>query len=104
MGEQLMWSLLPHVPHVSFLIAESKTVVEYKKYIIIIDDRSIVIADLEHFALKEIIHRRSLPCLFSTLSCLISKVNLRLHIRMLFASTAVPSAYASTLSLLALLG
>lgn len=95
-----MWSLLPHV---RFLIGESKTVVEYKKYIIIIDDRSIVIADLEHFALKEIIHR-SLPCLFSTLNCLISKVNLRLHIRMLFASTAVPSAYASTLSLLALLG
>lgn len=96
-----MWSLLPHV---SFLIGESKTVVEYKKYIIITDDSSIVIADFEHFALKKIICRRGLPCLFSTLNCLINKVNLMLHICVLLASTAVPSTYASALSLVALLG
>lgn len=42
MGDQLMWSLLPHV---SFLTGKSKTVVEYKKYIIVTDDSVIVVAD-----------------------------------------------------------
>ena len=59
-----MWSLLPHV---SFLIGESKTVIEYKKYTVITDDSIIVIADFEHLALKESICRRGLPCPFPLL-------------------------------------
>lgn len=55
------------LPHVSFLIGESETVVEYKKYIIITDDSIVVIAEFEHFALKESISRRGLPWPFPLL-------------------------------------
>jgi len=81
-----MWSLLPHA---SCLIGELKMVVECKKYILITGHGVIVIADFEHFALKESICRRGLPCPFrssASLNCLVSKVSLGLHICICFST------------------
>lgn len=59
--------MLSLISHVSFLIGELKTVVEYEKYLVVADDSIIVIADLEHFALNESICRKGLPCTFPLL-------------------------------------